>query len=163
MFSDKQLTGVEATISKLGADGRSKGEVVASFSGHWDGAIAQTAGAPVAPLVAGCGGAAAAALAAAGAPFLDVTKLAVAPKWASIISQRRAEPSRAAQSRAGPHRAEQSRAETRRAVRRNPPCARTCARGCSHAARVRQAERSRGFAENARGSRGARARQRLRA
>ena len=117
MFSDKQLTAVEATISKLGADGRSKGEVVASFAGHWDGAIAQTAGAAVAPLLAGCGGAAAAALAAAGAPFLDVTKLAVAPKWASSAAQRSA--------------AQRSAAQRRDALQRE---SRVCARTSMHLA-----------------------------
>lgn len=77
MFSAENLTGVSASISRVAADGRSKGEVLATFAGHWDGVIEQKSGAPVAPLMAGSGGG---ARGLSEARFLDVPALEVQPK-----------------------------------------------------------------------------------
>jgi len=88
MFSDEKLTMVDATISKIGADGRSKGETLCSFSGHWDSVIQQTFGASVTPLMAGCAkGVEGLDVSSKGAPFIDVTRLQIAPKYTLPINK----------------------------------------------------------------------------
>jgi hypothetical protein len=88
MFSDEKLTMVDATISKIGADGRSKGETLCSFSGHWDSVIQQTFGASVTPLMSGCAvGVEGLDVSSKGAPFIDVTKLHIAPKYTLPINK----------------------------------------------------------------------------
>ena len=107
MFSSKNHKGFEARVSRFtpppdtsaaaaaaGGSAAAKaskassapGEVLCTFEGVWDGVVKQVSGPSVAPLMAGCGAFAKGLDTSAGAPFLDISKLVIEPKFVLPIA-----------------------------------------------------------------------------